>query len=340
MIMDQKSVWTLKNVMLVVMVCATLVSGACNGKKEVEVDPKIVFEDMHAGAWMVIDNTSYPFIKDENGVLRNTPTAIKSTIGNPESAPKCDTVTQQWGQCAPDENGEFTRYDNDYRHGIVFQMGDVVHYEEGEQIPETHLFFGGVYVKHTDSQNGEIVETWLLPAYPTDETRFDWLDIRAKKKIEQERFPCVIDPLGAYLMVADPILVGSGCPNELSPNNYHCNRNRSVHADIRPERIVTYWPGENHYRMSLDKTDEILIPKPSQGEFAGPTHPIPDAGHEEIPAHVSYTFHLEDEVILDRWFEGCYQGRLEGIKEIRLLYHKSGFFHQGFPHPPMNGGRG
>ena len=91
-----------------------------------------------------------------------------------------------------------------------------------------------------------------------------------------------------------------------------CLRARGIQAGFRPDTaIVTYWPGTAHYKVERA-----------------------NGGHD-----LQYTFALQDPVTVDRWLAGCFQERYENVTEIRIRYPKASSHHDGFPHPPMDGGQ-
>ena len=181
------------------------------------------------------------------------------------------------------------------------------------------IFIGGIYIKYGDK------EEWLLPA-DSGRKKFDWLDVREPDS------KCVIDPLGAYLMLVKPVVPDNLCTDPPAGDNqaYHCARNRSVHTDVESKYLMTYWSGADSYTVNSGETTQktILL---SDGTEWGSTH---------SESHVSYTFELEQEVVVDRWLNGCHEETYTGVTEIRILYHDPPTYHLGFPHVPMNGGRG
>lgn len=298
---------------LVALLAVVILSGLAACSK-----PKIVLEDMHAGVWMATDNTSFRFYQQDpegNGIM---------------PAEVCGDQAKMWGTCEPDA------YDTAYRHGVVFQMGYTVRFPAGATDPAGRSVdknFGGIYIKHTGG------EEWLIPG-ARGSVEFDWLDVRAAKtrtpgETGPPAFPCVIDPHGAYMMLVNPNLVDNGCadPLTLSDPAYHCARNRSLHTDVESHWLVTYWSGAKNYEVNPGPTDEKDIVKPS-GDPIEPTH---DTGDGLV--HVSYTFKLNNPVVVDRWLRGCHEETYTGVTEIRILHHRSITFDQGYPHLPVNGGR-
>jgi hypothetical protein len=274
---------------------------------------RIVLEDMHAGAWMAMENWGFMFYKDEDGDGNLDPDGFI-----PKAVPACVDPAKQWGNCDKDD------YENwlTYRHGVLFQMGPAVSFAE-DGTRDEHNFFGGIYIAHDGG------EEWLLPDL-RESKKFDWLDVR------EAGSKCVIDPWGAYMMLVEPALVDNECPDPKTLDNkttptYRCARNRSVHTDVESHYIVTYWAGADFYRMHSGETSEKTIPLPDGTEW-GTTH--------GATSHVSFTFKLKEEVVVDRWLLGCHEETYTGVTEIRILYHDPPAFHNGFPHLPVNGGRG
>ena len=303
--------------------CPDVDCGECGGGGEIAA--QIILEDMHAGVWMVQENLAFHF----------------DPVTNPPEAVACDgdPAKATFGAC----EGNYAP-DDEYRHGVLFQMGPVVQRKTvgGVQV-DRH--YGGVKIEH------DAGETWLLPG---DDPDFDWLDV-----IEAGT-NCVIDPANAYEMVhnlADenrirehidgtlltPVkphgddIVENACDSTAyaTQEDLSCPRSRSIHSSLLPTRIITYWAGHgpDFYEMAAKPTNEIVITTAS-----GSTDPSHERQATDKP-HVSYNFQLPEEVVVDRWMNGCWKERYTGVTLIRILFNKPSSYDAGYPHKPVDGGK-
>ena len=351
--------WSFALSILMFIMLGALVTGQCPPPPAppAGASAKIVLEDMHSGAWMAIDNATFEWY-DSSHPTTPLPQPVQSCTGN------------QWGTC---QQLQFDPY-NQYRHGVMFQMGETrtvaggfqPHTHAGNPTPGSDKVFAGIYIKHRDQTN-QVVETFLwVGSRKIAGTDFDWLDIRGVDPLTRnlcesdvnqcQPLPCVIDPLTAYSMFINDTSVWTECdcwfedlvngtapvPPACSPRNiatadayypngktwiqtdpaYHCVRNRSIHASVEAHYLITYW-ADAEYEAVTGPTTEIT----ASGFPA--THGTP---------HVSYTFQLPNEMIVDRWYQGCHQETYKGVTEVRILHHVGTSYHLGYPHTPVNGG--
>jgi len=308
--------------------CPDVDCGDCGGGGEIAA--QIILEDMHAGVWTVQENLPFHFEPNAN------PPVLPAAV--------CIDSNKAFGAC--EGNYDLT---NEYRHGVLFQMGPIV--EKGAGGTQVSRHYAGVKIEHDQG------EVWLLrPGIRVgDGPDFDWLDVM------ETGTKCVIDPANAYEMLhtlADPNLInehvqGTVQPpvaphgDDLVPNacdstavaiatDLACPRNRSIHASLMPTRIITYWAGQgpDFYEMVAKPTHEVDI-STGGGGIVKPSH---TTDPQDVP-HVSYTFRLPEEVVVDRWKDGCIEERYTGVTLIRILYNKPVLFDAGYPHKPMDGGR-
>lgn len=278
-----------------------------------EPESILVVEEGRAAVWMALDNRAFMFGEDRSSSTDVGPSPDASSDGGEEPEPRSVCSTSGAPAFGDTCGGNYV-VGEEYHHGLLFQTGDVVTFDDGER--STTTYYAGVEITYEDGT----VE--LLPGEDDD---FDWLDVNPTGA------ECVIDPLHAYAMVnplvegADPV-VGTEC-DDLgvdSEPDFSCMRNRSLHHSVIANRILTVWAGDDDYSMSPK-----IYESESDDRSVDPEHG---------PRGTGYEFGFPETVTVDRWKEGCWQERYTRVTEIRILFDGSPAYHYGFYHPPMDGG--
>lgn len=254
--------------------------------------PTIELQDAFAGVWMTIHND-----EKQQGNAAN----MLCAADDPNTA--WDEV---WGSC---ENNWEAR--GAYRGGVLFQFGKFIPSDDYETRPASENLPDGYMTGITiELNNGGVEEL-----EPGD---FDWLDIRPVGGA------CVIEPIDAYAMFhtkPDRVLTECDAAKAVDAAGgtlpISCLRDRSLHAYLAPERIITFWPGRDYYTMRAAKKQ-----------------PAPNAVHY----HVNYTFEAAEPISVDRWLGGCMQGQYADVKRVLIKYGVPDSAHNQFHGPPMNGG--
>jgi hypothetical protein len=250
----------------------------------------IVLDNHHTAVWMPLDNGF-------------APNSAETPLGDDDTK-LCADPAKAEANC--DASGGYADSDaGDLRAGLLFQLGKTDLGSGFEPL------YDGVTLTLSDDTNVVL-----------GKNDFDWLDVRAMGT------KCVLDAFHAYALftklnpATSKPFVTTVCDGlVLDSEKQSCLRNRSIHANYKPESgIVTYWTssstGSSMYSMEMMEKGATL------------------------PLDYEYRFDLKHAVGVDLWKNGCLEQHHDNVKKVQIRHPLTGGTDEdGYPNPPMDGGK-